>query len=97
MRWQEFKHHLVEAKQQEQIIVKKAESHLDALVDGAKQLPDTDPVKQKVVNTLKQVNTSLVNFINKIKGDVNAQPAQPAMAEDASPINDQLEIQKNAI
>ena len=51
MRWQEFKCNLLETKQQEQVIVKKAETHLDALVNGAKELPDTDPAKQKVINT----------------------------------------------
>lgn len=97
MRWQEFKCNLLETKQQEQVIVKKAETHLDALVNGAKELPDTDPAKQKVINTLKQVNASLVNFVNKIKGDMNAQSSQPTMAEEASPMDDQLEIQKNAL
>ena len=67
MRWQEFRHVLAEDKQSEQIKIKKAENHLDALVDGAKELPDEDPVKQKVVNVLQQVNVSLQNFVAKIK------------------------------
>lgn len=97
MRWQEFKNTLVENKQQEQVIVKKAETHLDALVTGAKQLPDTDPVKQKVVNVLQQVNTSLQNFVAKIKGELTVQTTQPTVSEDNSSLDSQLDMHKDAI
>ena len=85
MRWQEFK--LVENKQTEQFKIKKAETHLDALVDGTKDLPDDDPIKDKIIKKLSGIDSAIQNFITKIKGEV-AKPPEPAVTEEVSTKND---------
>ena len=92
MRWQEFK--LVENKQSEQVKVKKAQNHLDALVNGAKELPDDDPIKGQVTRKLTAINNAVQNFIAKVKGELSQQPAVTE-AEDTSTENDALEQAKN--
>ena len=94
MRWQEFK--LVENKQTEQFKIKKAETHLDALVDGTKDLPDNDPIKDKIIKKLSGIDSAIQNFITKIKGEV-AKPTEPAVTEDVSTKNDELEAVKQRL
>tara|TARA_B100000674_G_scaffold26477_1_gene18516 strand:+ start:3053 stop:4759 length:1707 start_codon:yes stop_codon:yes gene_type:complete len=94
MRWQEFK--LVENKQTEQFKIKKAETHLDALVDGTKDLPDDDPIKDKIIKKLSGIDSAIQNFITKIKGEV-AKPTEPAVTEDVSTKNDELEAVKQRL
>ena len=94
MRWQEFK--LVENKQTEQFKIKKAETHLDALVDGTKDLPDDDPIKDKIIKKLSGIDSAIQNFITKIKGKV-AKPPEPAVTEEVSTKNDELEAVKQSL
>ena len=94
MRWQEFK--LVENKQTEQFKIKKAETHLDALVDGTKDLPDDDPIKDKIIKKLSGIDSAIQNFITKIKGEVAKTP-EPAVTEEVSTKNDELEAVKQSL
>ena len=96
MRWQEFK--LAENKQSEQVQVKKAENHLNALVSSAVELPDDDPVKKKVAKTLGQLNTALTNFVNKIESKfTNKQPqqAQPEVKEALEDLSQEIQNKAN--
>jgi len=85
MRWQDIR--IVENKQTEQITLRKAENHLNALVNSAVELPDDDPAKQKVATTLGQLNTALNNFINKIASKYTNQQPQDSNLE----VNEALE------
>mgnify|MGYP001165053760 CR=1 FL=1 len=97
MRWSEFK--LIENKQTEQIKVKRASNHLDALVASAKDLPaEDDSIKKSVAQKINAISNAIGNFISKAKGQIDQQPAQqPSVTEEEenSTADDQLEQSKN--
>ena len=99
MRWSEFK--LIENKQTEQIKVKRAQHHLDALVASAKELPaEDDSIKSSIAKKIDAISNAIGNFISKAKGQIDQQPAVPQQSsvtedEENSTVDAQLEQSKN--
>ena len=93
MRWQEFK--LVENKQTEQFKIKKAETHLDALVDGTKDLPDDDPMKDKIIKKKRLVLVGNKKIIDKEAKINNYKQKIYQIYDFGSAVKDKLNIPKS--
>lgn len=63
MRFSQFRQPIVESAD---FKVDSTEHELEMLIASAKDLPEEDPVRQRLVNMLANINNGLANFLNKL-------------------------------